>query len=88
MIRVALVVGLIAAVLGSALGVVYSQHRSRLLFAQVQGLQHQVDELEIEWGRLELEQSAWSAHGRLEKLAHERLNMRIPAIDEVRVVVR
>ena len=88
MIRVVSLALLAALVLGSALGVVYSQHSSRLLFAEVQSLQHQLDELEIEWGRLELEQSAWSAHGRIEGLARQRLQMRIPTIDEVRVVLQ
>ena len=86
--RVLLLLALTGASVGTALGVVYSQHESRLLFAEIQRLQHKVDELEIEWGRLELEQSALAANGRIEQTARERLDMRIPVIDEVRVIVQ
>lgn len=74
---------LLLAVIGSALGVIYSRHESRKLFVELQQLNKQVDELNIEWGRLQLEQSAWSAHGRIERIAGKKLNMKLPDANEV-----
>ncbi|MNY36642.1 cell division protein FtsL [compost metagenome] len=44
------------------------------------------DRAQAEWGRLILEQSTWTAHSRIETLASEQLNMRIPEAAEVRMV--
>jgi len=74
---------LLAMVIGSALGLVYSRHESRKLFVELQQLNKQVDDLNIEWGRLQLEQSAWSAHGRIEQIARTKLNMILPDAKEV-----
>lgn len=74
---------LIVAVMGSALGVIYSKHQSRKLFVQLQELHKQVDELNIDWGRLQLEQSAWSSHGRIEKIARKKLKMKLPGANEI-----
>jgi cell division protein FtsL len=62
----------------SAVGVVLSKHYSRKLFVELQALETKRDELTVEWGRLQLEQSTWATHGRIEKLARERLRMDIP----------
>ena len=67
----------------SALAVIYSRHESRKLVGELQQLNQQIDDLNIEWGRLQLEQSAWSAHGRIEKIAVSKLNMKLPDADEI-----
>jgi len=74
---------LILLVLISSFAVIYSQHQSRQLFVQLQALQKQVDDLDIEWGRLQLEQSSWSSHGRIEKIAVTKLGMSLPQADKV-----
>lgn len=74
---------LIMLVLVSALAVIYSQHESRQLFVQLQALRKQVDDLDVEWGRLQLEQSSWSSHGRIEKIAVTRLGMSLPRADKI-----
>jgi len=71
------------AVLSSAIMLVYSKHQSRKMFVELQGLKHQVDELNTEWGQLQLEQSAWSGHGRIEQVARERLSMVMLSAEEV-----
>ncbi|MFC1589084.1 cell division protein FtsL [Pseudomonadota bacterium] len=71
------------AVLSSAILSVYSKHQSRKLFVELQALKRQVDELNTEWGQLQLEQSAWSGHGRIEQVARERLSMVMPNAEEV-----
>ena len=80
---IALTILLLCFVMGSAFGVIYSKHQSRKLFVEVQQLHKQIDELNIEWGRLQLEQSAWSAHGRIERIARKKLNMKLPMADEI-----
>ncbi len=74
------------AVFISALGVVFTQHHARQLFVGWQGLQDARDELNVEWGRLQLEQSTWSTHGRIETVARDKLNMQIPPAGAVVIV--
>jgi cell division protein FtsL len=82
-----MLLGLIAAVLATALGVVFSTHESRKLFVELQGVQKVRDELSAEWGRLQLEQSTWATHGRIERIAHSKLEMVNPPSGAV-VIVR
>jgi cell division protein FtsL len=69
---------LVVMVISSAVGVVYARHEGRKQFVVLQQLSRERDDLDIEWGRLQLEQGAWAAHGRIERIAHEKLNMRLP----------
>lgn len=78
---------LLMAVMGSAVAVVYARYLSRVLFVELRTMESVRDEMNIEWGQLQLEQSTWATHGRIEKLASTRLNMRIPRPGEV-VIVR
>ena len=79
-----LVLGVVVFV--SALGVVYSKHQSRKLFVQLQALHEVRDEWNVAWGQLQLEQSTWGTHGRIEKIARTKLDMRIPSPGEVVLV--
>ena len=74
------------AVLGSSLGVVYSKQEARNRFDDLQRLTRERDDLDIEWGQLQLEQSTWATHGRVERLAHEELHMVIPQASDLRIV--
>jgi len=71
----------------SAIGVVYSVHESRKLFVQLQSLQSMRDAMDVEWGRLQLEQSTWATDARIEELASHKLNMITPSPGAV-VIVR
>ena len=73
-------------VLGSAIAVVYAEYASRRLFVELEALRARRDALEVEWGRLQLEQSTLGAHGRVERLARDRLDMRQPRPEEVVVI--
>ena len=75
------------AVLGSAAGAVYMKHRSRDLFVELEKLNQRRDALEVEWGQLQLEQSTWAMHARVEKVASRSLMMRVPAPSRVQMVV-
>lgn len=81
------VLALIVIVFVSALSVVYVKHESRKLFVELQALEDQRDGLDVEWGRLQLEESTWAAHGRIESVARSQLGMALPPKDQV-VLVR
>ncbi len=83
---VVVVTALWLAVLGSAAGVVYVKHQARTLFVELEKLSANRDQLNIEWGRLQLEQSAWSAHGFVEQVANRQLHMTLPSATEVKIV--
>ena len=74
------------AVLASAIAVVRARHEARTLFVQLETLSAERDRLNIEWGQLQLEQSAWSNHGFVERVASDRLRMTLPRPEEVRIV--
>jgi len=74
---------LFVAVMASAIGLVYSKHQTRKLFVELQQLNKEVVSLNTEWGRLQLEQSAWADHGRIEQIARDRLEMVTPEAEQV-----
>jgi cell division protein FtsL len=80
------VAALWVAVLGSSLGVVYAKQEARSRFNELQQLVKARDDLDIEWGQLQLEQSTWATHGRVERLAHDELHMVIPQASDLRIV--
>ncbi|MBI2308762.1 MAG: cell division protein FtsL [Rhodocyclales bacterium] len=61
-----------------ALGVVTSQHKARKLFQELESEQERAKQLDVEFGQLQLELSTWATHPRIEKIARERLKMRLP----------
>ncbi|THB71634.1 MAG: cell division protein FtsL [Gammaproteobacteria bacterium] len=73
-------------VLASAIGVVYVKHQSRVLFHHQQDLISEKEKLEVDWGRLQLEQSTWAMHGRIDSIARERLGMSLPETDAVEML--
>jgi len=70
-----------------ALGLVTSQHQARKLFAELEREQEQAKQLDVEWGQLQLEQSTWAMHARVEKIARERLRMSLPDAKRTQVVM-
>lgn len=72
--------------LAAAIAVVWSKHEARNLFIELQRLHAERDRLDIVWGQLKLEQSAWAMHGRVEQTARVNLQMVVPRPDEVRIV--
>lgn len=86
MIRVLLVI-LILANVGSAIGVIYARHRHRVLFVELSRLEKARDELNIEFGRLQLEQATVAESNRIDQIARTRLGMKFPEAADV-VVVR
>ncbi len=78
---------LLALLTACALGLVTSQHKARKLFAELEREQEQAKQLDVEWGQLQLEQSTWAMHARVEKIARDRLHMSVPGATRTQVVV-
>jgi cell division protein FtsL len=72
--------------LASAAGAIYSKHRARELFVTLERLNNQRDNLEVEWGQLQLEQSAWSTHAFVERVANTKLKMATPPPKDIELV--
>ncbi len=69
-----------------AMGVITSQHKARKLFVDLQQEQRFAKQMEIEWGQLQLEQSTWAMHARIEKIASSYLQMKVPDPAKTQVV--
>ena len=87
MSRFALVVLLLLTV-GSAIAVVYERYRHRQLFVELTGLERARDELNIEFGRLQLEQATWAESNRIDQVARTRLGMTFPRTEDTVVLRR
>jgi cell division protein FtsL len=74
---------LLATVFTTAIQIVMSQHSARETFMEVQKLEAVRDELNEEWGKLQLEQSTWATDDRIERIAREKLNMHNPDISSI-----
>ncbi len=72
---------LLVILVASALGVVYTKYRSRMLFAEIQRIEQELEAYDMELGQLQLEQNTWAERSRIEKLARGRLGMVMPQRD-------
>ena len=77
---------LLAIVVACALLVVTSQHKARKLYVELQKEQEIAKQFEVELGQLQLEQSTWAMHARIERIASGQLMMRVPPAARVQVV--
>ena len=77
---------LLGILVACGLMLVTSQHQARKLYVELQKEQELASQLDIEWGQLQLEQSTWATHARIEKIASRNLGMRIPASSRVQII--
>ncbi|WP_027080834.1 cell division protein FtsL [Luteimonas mephitis] len=78
---------LVLANIVTAIGVVNARHQHRQLFVQLTKLEHARDELNIDFGRLQLEQATWAEANRIDQIARTRLGMKFPETADI-VVIR
>ena len=74
---------LVLIALACALSAVSANHRARKLVTELEATQKRMRDLDVEWGQLQLEQSTWAAHVRIEKAAREKLGMKPPAPGQI-----
>lgn len=79
---------LLVAVLVSAMMVVITTHKTRLLTAQREQMVLEKDSLDIEWRNLILEENALGDHSRVERLAIEKLHMQHVDPSQENIVVQ
>ena len=72
----------------SAMALIYTKHESRKLFVELESLTQERDELNIEWGQLQIEQSTWATHARIEQVATDDLELMRPEATEIFVIER
>ncbi len=77
---------MVAAVIGSAVALVYARHEARQKFFAIERLHAERDELNIEWGQLQLEQSTWADANRVEQIATRELGMSFVAPRDIVVI--
>ena len=86
-LRSLLLLVLVIGVIGSAIGVVWARHLHRQAYIDLSTLERDRDELNIEFGRLQLEQATWSEANRIEQVAGTRIGMKFPEDADI-VVLR
>ncbi len=77
---------LLLAVIACALGVVTSQHKARKLFVELQKEKDRAQQMEVEWGQLQLEQGTWATPARVERIAAAKLQMQLPKKEQVQFI--
>ena len=87
MIRYLLLGALVVANVATALTLVRDRHEHRLQFIALTRLEKARDDLNIEFGRLQLEQAAWAESNRVDQVARTRLGMTFPRTEDI-VVLR
>jgi cell division protein FtsL len=79
---------LLIAMIASAIGVVYARQQSRLAFIELSRLGNERDNLNFEFGRLQLEQATWAENNRIDQIARGQLGMVSPSAAETMVIKR
>lgn len=69
-----------------ALALVTAQHQARKLFIELEQEQEAAKQIDIEWGQLQLEQSTWAVHSRVERIATSELAMKVLPPERVRMI--
>jgi len=77
---------LLLLIIACALGLVTSQHKARKLFVDLQYEKERAQQMDVEWGKLQLEQSTLVMPARVEKLARQQLQMHLPTADQMHLV--
>ncbi len=70
----------------ASLSVVTSQHQARKSFLALQQEKMHAQQMEVEWGQLQLEQSTWAAPARIEKIAARHLQMQLPKNEQLKYI--
>ena len=71
-----------------AIALVYTKHESRKLFVELESLTQERHQLNIDWGQLQIEQSTWATHARIERVATDDLSLVRPQSTEIFVIER
>ncbi|MDE3020934.1 MAG: cell division protein FtsL [Pseudomonadota bacterium] len=70
-----------------ALSVITAQNKERLAFISLQHEQAMARKMDVKWGQLELEESTWAMHSRIQQIATVALHMKLPESKDVEIVL-
>ena len=73
-------------VIALSISVVTSQHKARKLYIELEELQQIAKKYNVEYGQLQLEQSTWAMHSRVEEMATKQLKMQVPESKQIQVI--
>jgi cell division protein FtsL len=77
---------LLVALVICALSAVSSQHKARRLYVELQKEKDNAQQMDVEWGQLQLELSTWAMPARVERIATQKLRMHLPERSQVQFV--
>ena len=75
------------ALIATSLGVVTSQHKARKLYFDLEQQQDLTKKYETVFGQLQLEQSTWAMHSRVEEFSTKKLQMQVPDSTRIQVIL-
>jgi cell division protein FtsL len=78
---------LAASAVASGVWIVTTKHESRQLFVELQELEREQDRLQIDWGRLQIQQSMRAANAEIETRARDELGLTEPSDAQTKIVV-
>ncbi len=76
------------ALIAVSLGVITAQHKARKLYFELEQQQNLTQKYDTEFGQLQLEQSTWAMHSRVEELAAKKLKMQVPDAKRIQVIAK
>jgi cell division protein FtsL len=82
----ALNVLLLMVVVACSLALVTSQHKARKLYVALQKDKERAQQMEVEWGQLQLEQGTRAMPARVEKIATQQLQMQVPSKGQTKFI--
>jgi len=82
-LRLLTLMGLLLALVVSAMGVIYVKYHTRLMFIEIQKQEAALDQYEVEWGQLQLELTTLTEENQLELLARDKLKLVVPQRDKI-----
>lgn len=78
---------LLILLLVSAIHLTFIEHKNRYLVDRLNDLKKEANQLEIQYGQLQLEQSTYAAHSLIEEKAEQQLDMTLPEPKQIKTVV-
>lgn len=72
----------------SALAVTFVSHLCREKYSQLTAMEREANQLQVDYGKYLLEQSAWGSLQRIENMAANTLQMRSPQPEEILMIKR
>ena len=72
----------------SALAVAFVSHQCREKYGQLAAMEREANQLQVDYGKYLLEQSAWGSLQRIENMAANNLQMRSPKPEEILMIKR